>query len=196
MATVIEEPRTPGSRRLLTAKDLAVLPKELPTGLVKYELDEGKLVTLMAPPGEIHGSNQATIIYILKTQGDCRGHGKTLCEVGVVLCRNPDTVVAPDAAFIVQRSLPVRTSDEGYLETIPELMVEIRSKNDSAAELHRKAALYLHAGARIVWLVDPASRIVTVCRVQQTPQELYEGDSLTAEGVIPGLQIPIAELFA
>ena len=50
MATVIQELRKRTTRRLLTVADLAVFPDELPSGPVKYELDDGKLV-MMAPPG-------------------------------------------------------------------------------------------------------------------------------------------------
>src|SRR5438309_2143016 len=138
MASVIDEPRIPPSQRLLTVADLAALPDRLPSGPVKYELDYGRLVTLMAPPGEIHGSNQGTVVFLLKLHGERAGHGKALGEVGVILRRNPDSVVAPDAAFVANRSLPVRTSPEGYLETIPELVVEVRSKNDTPAELRAK----------------------------------------------------------
>lgn len=195
MATVIREPKMPASRRKLTVADLAALPGDLPSGPVKYELDRGRLVTLMAPPGGTHGSNQATIIYLLKLHGERAGHGKTFGEVAVILRQRPDTVLAPDAAFVAKRSLPVRYSPEGYLETIPELVVEIRSKNDTRAELRAKAAEYLDAGVKIVWLVDPSSKTVTVCTANKNAQEMRVGDTLMAKGVIPGFQVPVAELF-
>src|SRR5207302_580910 len=101
------------------------------------------------------------------------------------LRRKPDRVVAPDAAFVVKNSLPVRTSPEGYLETIPELVVEVRSKNDTLAELRAKAREYLDAGVQIVWVTNPALKTVTVYRSGQKPIEHRDGDTLTAEGVIP-----------
>jgi Uma2 family endonuclease len=195
MASVIDTLQTSPGRRLLTVADLAALPAELPSGPVKYELHQGRLVTLTAPPGEVHGFHQGTIVFLLKLHGEKAGHGKALGETGLILRRNPDTVVAPDAAFVTKKSLPVRTSKEGYLETIPELVVEVRSKNDSAAELLAKADEYLRAGVQIVWLVDPASRTVVVCRQQQINVELRIGDSVTAAGVIPGFQVPVAEFF-
>ena len=60
--------------RLLTAADLAALPDELPTGPVKYELDNGRLVT-KAPAGEPHADSQISIITELMIQGERRGHG-------------------------------------------------------------------------------------------------------------------------
>ncbi len=196
MASAIEEPRAAaeGVRRL-TVADLAALPSELPSGPVKFELDEGRLIQVMAQPGSDHGRMQSRISVVLDKYAESRGLGQAYAEVAVVLKRNPDRVLGPDAAFVAKASLPVRTSPEGYLETIPEIVVEVRSKNDLIAEMHRKAVKYLSAGVGIVWLIDPASKTVTVCRDQVSPQDLHAGDMLTAEGVISGLQFPVAELF-
>ena len=117
--------------RHLTAADLSAFPAELSGGPVDYELDNGRLVFLMVPPGNVHGAVQLNIGTQLKIQGDLKGHGKARTETGVILWRNPDRVVTPDVLFIANKSLPIRTSPEGYLETIPELVVEVRSKNDS-----------------------------------------------------------------
>ena len=193
MSTVLE-PRSSGGQRLLTAADLAAMPAELPSGSVKYELDDGKLV-LMAPPGDDHGRMQSRVVFALTNHAENIGLGECRGEIGVILRRNPDRIVAPDAAFIANRSLPVRKSPEGYLETIPELVVEVRSKNDAVTELREKVAEYLAAGVQIVWVIDPRSQAVTVYRQGQNASELRIGDALTAEGVIPGFQVPVAELF-
>ena len=195
MASVINQPRKRTRRRLLTIADLAAFPDQLPSGPVKYELADGRLVTLMAPPGGDHGRMQLRVGIILFTHAEKLGLGEAFGEVGVILRRNPDSVRAPDAAFVLKRSLPVRMSPEGYLETIPELVVEVRSKNDSLPELRAKADEYLDAGVQLVWLVDPASTTVTVCRAKQSPQKLAVGDVLKAAGVIPGFRVPVAELF-
>jgi Uma2 family endonuclease len=86
------------------------------------------------------------------------GFGVTTGEVGVVLRRNPDCVVGPDATFISKTRLPIKRTPEGYLETIPDLVVEVVSKNDTRRYLERKTNDYLRAGVAIVWLVDPAKR--------------------------------------
>jgi Uma2 family endonuclease len=195
MGSVIDEPRVRATQRLLTAADLAALPDDLPSGPVKYELDLGRLVPLMSPPGEMHGAHQATIVTLLKLLGERPGHGKALGEVAIILRRNPDRVFAPDAAFIARRSLPVRTSPEGYLETIPELVVEVRSKNDRVAAIRAKADSYLKAGVILVWVIDPVKKAVGIYRRRQRARELRMGDTLTAESVIPGFRVAVAELF-
>src|SRR5947207_2148739 len=129
---------------LLTVADLAALPSELPSGPVRYELDHGRLL-IMAPPGDVHGAVESNITTDLKIQGERRGLGKVRSgEVAVILQRNPDRVVGADALFIATSSLPIRLAREGFLETIPDLAVEVRSKNDTLAALSRKVAEYLH----------------------------------------------------
>jgi Uma2 family endonuclease len=194
MATVLIEPQAPRSQRLLTAADLAALPAELPSGPVKYELYDGRLV-LMAPPADEHSLIQHRIGVALYKYAESLGLGEARSEVGIILRRNPDRVVGPDAALVASRSLPVRRSPEGYLETIPELVIEIRSKNDTPAELRDKVHEYLQAGVQIVWVVEPQSKSVTVFRSRESPHDLKAGDVLTAERVISGFQVPVAELF-
>src|SRR5262245_24289558 len=125
--TAIAAPKLPFSsagQRLLTAADVAALPDDLPSGKVKYELYEGRLV-IMPLPGAEHSDGQLRISSYLFTLGELRGYGKAFSEVGIVLGRKPDSVVGPDAAFVTKASLPIRKSPEGYLETIPELVVEV-----------------------------------------------------------------------
>src|SRR5439155_7048790 len=93
--------------RLLTAADLAMLPSDLPSGPVVYELDNGKLI-VMPPPGDIHGAVESNLVAELKHQGDKLGFGKTRSGgVGVILWKTPDRVVGPDAVFISKASLPI-----------------------------------------------------------------------------------------
>lgn len=189
-------PGTNLSPRLLTVADLAVLPSELPSGPVLYELDNGRLVLLPAHT-DTHGAVECNVAAEMKLQGEWRGLGKARCGgVGVVLWRNPDRVVGADAVFIAAASLSIRHSLEGYLETIPDLVVEVRSKNDTDAEVRRKVNDYLAVGVRVVWVPDPAAQTVTVYRPGQQPQVLTPADALTVDDVIPGFRMPVTDVFA
>jgi Uma2 family endonuclease len=180
---------------LLTVADLAALPDELPSGPVKYELDSGRLV-VMAPPGGDHGAAQNKLGAHLYHQGELAGHGKAYGEVGVILRRNPDRLVAPDACFVANASLPIKLSSEGYLETIPDIVVEVRSKNDSMVELERKAGEYLAAGAKVVWVIDPLRAVVVVYQAGHPPRTLGPADELAAEGIIPGFRVTVPHLVS
>jgi Uma2 family endonuclease len=180
--------------RLLTAADLAAMPDELPSGPVKYELEDGRLV-VMPLPGSIHGAVNANIVFQLKLQGDQRGYGKTLTETGVILRRGPDRVVGPDSCFVAAAALPLGYSPEGFLTKVPALIVEVRSKNDTTAELERKAGEYLAAGAQLVWILDPIRAVAVVYQAGHPPKLLASPDDLTAEGLIPGFRLNVGEVL-
>jgi Uma2 family endonuclease len=180
--------------KLFTAADLAQMPSDLPSGSVRYELHHGRLIT-MPPAGEFHGSIELKIGGALLYLGEYKGHGKASSgEVGVIIARNPDHVFGADAVFVSNKRLPIRRSPEGYLETIPDLIVEV-SKNETLAALQRKADDYLRAGVVVVWVVDPIHRNVVEYR-QGLPAKTYaETDMLTVEDIIPGFAFPVRQSF-
>jgi Uma2 family endonuclease len=183
----------PGTR-LFTEADLAAMPTRLPSGDVSFELHHGRLVP-MSPPGAIHGRLQIRIGGALLVQGEIKGYGQAYTEVAVVLGRKPDHIVGADVAFVASRSLPARESPEGYLETIPELIVEIRSKNDTTTEIATKVTDYLKAGVQLVWVVDPDADTVTEHRPNAKPKVYQKTDSLSCGDIIPGFRLAIADLF-
>jgi Uma2 family endonuclease len=181
--------------RLLTVADLAALPSELPSGPVAYELEDGRLI-VMAPPGETHGSCATKFAVYLYLLGEKPGLGKVRSgDVGIILRRNPDRVVGADVVFIANRSLPTQVSREDYLETVPELVVEVRSKNDSVRTVVKKANDYLVAGGRVVWVADPKARTVTEYRSNVEPKIYAKSDDLIVEDIIPGFRLPVEEVF-
>lgn len=150
----------------------------------------------MSPTGGPHGNIQLAMGAELRMQGRKAGHGRAYVEVGVILWRNPDRVVAPDVCFVSARSLPLRKSSEGYLETIPELIVEVRSKNDTVAYVNQKIADYLQAGVQLVWIVDSETKTVTEHRRGLTTRTFTSADSLTCPGIITDFELSVGELFA
>jgi Uma2 family endonuclease len=197
-ATITPPPAPSVSRSptqlLLTAADVALLPRSLATTDVKYELLDGRLI-VMAPPGDIQGDRQGALVGELYIQGQLKGHGRVRGDVGVLLRSNPDRVVGPDAAFLTTAQLPAKHSPEGYLLTIPALVVEVRSKNDTQPEIDAKVQEYLAAGVVVVWVADPELRTVTAYRPNQPATVFAASDTLTADGVIPGFAVPVADLL-
>ena len=128
------------------------------------------------------------------SRGRCEATGKARPgEVGIVLGRDPDHILGCDGAFITNARLPVRRSTEGYLETIPELIAEVRSKNDTLAYTVRKAGEYLAAGAVLVWVVDPVGRRVFAHRAGAEPVEVGIDGFLECEDIIPGFRLAVRD---
>jgi Uma2 family endonuclease len=98
----------------------------------------------------------------------------------------------PDLAVVLGDTSP----EEDYLDRAPDLVIEIRSPDDSIAELLEKMNLYLANGARLGWLVLPEEASVLVVSPGQVVRALRRGDVLEGGELLPGLSIPLAELFA
>jgi Uma2 family endonuclease len=80
-------------------------------------------------------------------------------ETGFVLRRNPDTVRAPDFAFVRWERLPAEGLPPGYVTVAPDLVVEVVSPGDSAAEVREKVDAWLGFGVGAVWVVYPGPRL-------------------------------------
>ncbi len=127
--------------------------------------------------------------------GQQRGYGGARGEVGIILRRYPDHLRGPDAAFLTTAQLPPLVSPEGYLVTIPELVVEVRSKNDTQPDVDEKVNDYLTAGAVLVWVADPDARTVTAYQANQTPVVFTATDTLIALPVFPGFAVLVSDLL-
>jgi len=151
----------------------------------------------MPPAGGRHGSVAMRIGSLLSVHVRANDLGEVFAaETGFILRRNPDTVRAPDASFIAKDRLPEGNLPIGYLEIIPGLVVEVVSPSDTAREVQDKVEDWLRAGSRLVWVIDPPTRSVTVYRSMDDLQILSEGDELVGGEVIPGFVGNIQDLFS
>jgi Uma2 family endonuclease len=179
----IEHPR-------MTAEELF----ELPDDGLRHELVEGELRT-MTPAGESHGwvalAIGAGIFEYVERERLGRAYA---AETGFVLRRAPDTVRAPDVAFLAADRLPGEPG-RGFAELAPDLVVEVVSPSDRASEVSSKAATWLDAGVRLVWVVDPQARLAAAHHPGGLVTVLREDGVLDGEDVLPGFRLPLSMVF-
>lgn len=176
-----------------TAEDLLAVSKD---SSHRYELMKGALKT-MSPAGAKHGKLAMIIGARLQTFAEDHGLGSVFgAETGFLLARNPDTVRAPDAAFVSQARLPENGVPAGYFPGAPDLAVEVVSPGDTTGEVEEKVQMWLAHGASLVWVIHPATRTVTIYRRDGSANVLHDGDQLNGEAVLPGFSFPVAKLFA
>jgi Uma2 family endonuclease len=176
---------------LMTADDLFRLPDD---GL-RHELVRGELRT-MAPTGGGHGDQTSVFDGSLGMYVRSHRLGRVLTgEPGFRLTTDPDTVRAPDVAFIRRDRVPAGGLGPGYVSGAPDLAVEVVSPTDRLAGVGEKVAEWLAHGTRLVFVVNPRRRTVAVHRPSQPVRILGLNDSLDGEDVVPGWTLPVRELF-
>ncbi len=112
-----------------------------------------------------------------------------------MLARDPDRVLAPDTAFVRTDRLPL--AGRGlFFEGPPDLAVEVRSRSDRWVEVVEKCGIWIAHGTRLVWAIDPETRVVEVFEPGKRPRALLPGDALTGDPVLPDFSVPVADLFA
>jgi Uma2 family endonuclease len=158
------------------------------------ELIDGRIVP-MSPTGGRHGFIELRLAAALSLFAQQRNLGRVMTgEVGIYTRHNPDRVRGADIAFLSRErwsdSLP-----EGFLEIAPDLVVEIMSPNDRWQEVRQKLAEYFAIGVRWVWIVEPETRTVLVCRSSIDFQQFGETDTLVGEGTLEGFTLAVTELF-
>jgi Uma2 family endonuclease len=180
------------SQTQITAEELL----ELPAGMGKrYELVLGEL-RVTSPSGWRHGEVIANLQTILGMYIRQENLGKFFgAETGFQLARDPDTVRAPDFAFISRKHLPARTPTEAYWPGAPDLAVEVLSPGDRTGEVDEKIQEWLAAGAKAVWVVDPKLETVTIYESPTKIRIATATETLDGGAVLPGFFCSVGELF-
>lgn len=175
----------------MTAEKLLRMPDD---GF-RYELIKGEL-RKMSPAGSEHGKLAVRITASLFQHVEANDLGVVYAaETGFKLSSNPDTVRAPDVAFVSRERVEKAGKVEGYWPGAPDLAVEVISPNDTYAEVEDKVLDWLDAGARMVIAVNPRKRTVAVYRSLTDIVILTENDTIDGVEIVPGWTMPVRDLF-
>ena len=159
-----------------------------------YELERGKVVEVPRP-GERHGLVCGNVVTMLNLYVRKRRKGYALSnDSGVILERDPDTVRGPDVMYF-EKGKPYDQMNPKFAEGVPTLAVEVWSPSDRIGKVTRRVREFLKAGVRLVWVVDPEARDVTVYRSGEDAYVVEEAQELTGDDVLPDLRCPVAEFF-
>jgi len=161
----------------------------------RQELVAGRLYE-MEPPGAEHGIVAMRIGTMLASHVAAADLGVAFAaETGFKLASDPDTVRAPDAAFVARGRAQAVGRPRGYWPGPPDLAIEVVSPNDRHSAVEIKAFDWLDAGARAVLVVDPARRSATVYRARHDIRVLEVDEPLEIGDVVPGWAPRVAEFF-
>lgn len=177
--------------RPMTADELLAMPDDG----YRYELVKGELIQ-MSPTGDEHGQVTMELGTSLHLFVKRHNLGRVYAaETGFKLESDPDTVRAPDVAFVSRERVEATGRLTSYRSGAPDLVVEVLSPGDRRGKVEAKVKQWLETGARMVWVVSPKLHTVTVYRSLIDIVTLTEKDNLDGGDVIPGFQIKVAGIF-
>ena len=183
----------------------------LPEGVLSWE----DLANLRdANPGyrfERHGKNELVI-----TMGSGRKSDVRALRVGAVLLAWADAGaggdVAASSAISEAEDGSWLIADASWMSderaaasggasgegpgVVPEFVVEVASWTDDIAVQREKMERWIERGVLLGWLIDPYDRIVWVYRPGREPEELREPSELKGDPELPGLVVPMANIWA
>jgi Uma2 family endonuclease len=161
----------------------------------RYELVKGELIQ-MTPAGGEHGVTTMRLGARLEIFVEDHDLG-VICaaETGFIIAHNPDTVRAPDVAFVSKARIPADGIPKGYWPFAPDMALEVISPNDNFGEVDEMIGEWLEAGVRLVVIINPRKRNIKLYRSQTEINLLTEADELKFDDIVPGFSYPVKKLF-
>ncbi len=175
----------------MTAEQMWELP-DIPGK--RFELHDGELIEVPLA-GVLHGLIVGIVYRLLAAAADEVGGYAFAGGVGYVLARDPDVVRVPDASYVAASSMPAGGIPAGFWPIPPDLAAEVVSPGDRVREVHTKVRAYLDAGTRLVWVLWPETRSVTVSDAGGASREFGPDDVLDGGTLLPSLRVTVRELF-
>ena len=144
----------------------------------------------MPPPGGMHGVTCAKAVRKLGVFVDAGPGGTLACnDTGIITERGPDSVRGPDISYWSKNRL--KEVPVGYIEISPDLLVEVLSPSNTSKQIRAKLAEYFAKGVRLVWVIAPEDRTLTIYRTPEEGRVLHETATVTGEDVLPGFTLRI-----
>jgi len=109
-----------------------------------------------------------------------------------------DAIRQPDISFFKWERYPGgKRPTTPIFDIIPNLAIEVLSPSNTRREMELKRQEYFNAGVELLWIIDIEQRSIQVYTSLEEPGVLLQGaDTLTGGAVLPGLSLPLKEVFA
>ncbi len=175
--------------KLMTAAEFALLDLDVPAELVRGELIE------MCRPGTRHGLICSNLNFLLISwKRGTNDDFLVISEGGIITERDPDTVRGPDVYLVRRDRLPPEGITPGFMESPPDLCIEVFSPNDNWKDVIAKVDEYLQAGVAEVWVIEPDEGQTYIYRPDAPPRTFSRGEAIES-GTINGLKLSFDDIF-
>ncbi len=178
-------------KKLLTAEEFFLVPD--PGDGSQQELVRGEIIT-MPPPGGMHGVSCLKTGRRIGNFVEDNDRGTVACnDTGFITERDPDSVRGPDISYWSKERL--KEVPVGYIEISPDMLAEVLSPSNTSKQIRIKLKEYFAKGVRLVWVIAPEDRTLTIYRTPDEGRVLHETATVTGEDVLPGFTCRVSDLL-
>jgi len=177
--------------RPMTIDDFLALPEQEEPSL---EFLRGEVIE-KPMAGELHGATVSELIVRLGAYLRTSKEGRVVTEVRHA-SRALDWVFLPDLNVRLRQPGNPGLQARGPVEHPPEFAIEVLSPDDRVGRWLERVELYMQAGTRLLWVVDPEEETIRVFRPGERSRVHRPGDVITAEPVLRGFSLDLADFFA
>ena len=189
--------------RLYTVQDLEKIPKSGPhIGSLfleqhpdasdrHFELLDGVIVERPQPTFAASIIVSQLAFQVMNFIHEHKLNGAAMMVVGVQL--SPHTVFVPSLAYMSKAGRERHPDEDAYVQGGPDLVAELALHNPVV--MRQRVSRYLDTGTRLVWIVNAELQSVEVYRPDNTCTLLTGTMALDGYEVLPGLALPLGEIF-
>lgn len=163
---------------------------------LRIERDADHQITIMPPTNSETGASNGELTYQL-------AHWNRQHQAGIVFDSSAgftlDTgaMLSPDASWIAQANWDALSPEDrrGFARICPDFVVELLSPTDRLSDTMRKMEQWLAAGAKLGWLIAPATESAYVLEPGQPVRPLVGFDQELAAGpLLPDFRLELWRL--
>lgn len=160
-----------------------------------YEVVDGREVE-KGPMGVMQSLAAARLLARMVAVAEAADLGQVVVEMLFDL--GPDVPRRrPDVAFVSYERWPRghEVGDSEAWAVVPDLVVEVVGRSNSAYEVEGKLGEYFRAGVRRAWVLYPSHRVAYDFDGPLRVRKVDADGALDGGTLLPGLRMPLAELF-
>ena len=174
-----------------TVEDYLALPDD-----VRGELIDGVVYLMTPAPNLEHQDIVVALTRWLRAHADDTSVGRVFVAPTDVHLASGD-IVQPDLLLLLEPHFDATKQFQAY-NTPPDLAVEVLSPTRPERDRIVKRHLYAQNGVTEYWIADPETRSVEVLRREEavyTPAGWFRHEDLVVSPLLPGLRIPLTNVF-
>jgi Uma2 family endonuclease len=174
----------------MTIEEFEALGEDAPYELIRGDLYE------MAPTKFVHMAVAGVFSTKLGVYGAQTLPGRVLVgEGGFYLEMSPDSLIAPDVAFIRAERWSLQKDQQDWGRVPPDVAVEVKSPTNTRKEIARKVEVYLGSGVALVLVADTDRKTISAHTKDGRVRVYRVGEDLDVGDVLPGFRVPVSEFF-